>query len=284
MVKEKPQGDLLKEFEDRIFKKNLLTKGEKFIDLVIDYVNLYKLVFDDRDIEHEDEITQNKYQSLMFIMNAEFKASEWKSCVLFYAKKFELDQIYEFLLKIEKVYLAQWVKGMRKDERFSEYSKILRLIEEKRNPSDIINSIHFEPDDISNACNNKNFYGSGYAKYFLLRLELLASEHDAPVDYTAKSIEHVLPQTPKTGSDWEKWNSLDAIEDYVNTVGNLVLLSKGKNSSAKNLNFDVKKEKYLNPRISNYPRSVEVLKETKWDKNIIESRTVDVGKRILQDI
>lgn len=284
LVKEKPQGDLLKEFEERIFKKNVLTKGENFVDLVVDYVNYHKAIFDDRDIEFDDEISSNKYKSLMYIMNLEFKASEWKSCVLFFAKKFEFKYIYEFLSKIEKVYLAQWVKGMRKDERFSEYSEILKLIEKEGEPDKIIESIEFDSRVISSACDNKNFYGAGYAKYFLLRLELLATEHDAPVDYNAKSIEHVLPQNPKVGSDWESWNNFVDINEYVNTVGNLVLLSKGKNSSAKNYDFQIKKDKYLNPRVSNYPRSIGILKEQKWNRKIIEKRTADVKAQILLNI
>ena len=281
LVKEKPQGDLLKEFEERIFKKNILSKGEKFIDTITDYVNLYKSIFDDRDIDFDSDIISNKYKSLMFIMNSEFKASEWKSCILFFAKKFNCTFLYDFLLKIEKVYLSQWVKGMRKDERFAEYSGILKTIEDNNSPDVIIKSITYDSKEILNACENNNFYGAGYAKYFLLRLELLASEHDAPVDYSAKSIEHVLPQTPKKGSDWEGWNNLDEIDEYVNTVGNLVLLSKGKNSSAKNYNFDVKKDKYLNPRVTSYPRSVLVLGEKEWGKDVIEKRNCDVKETIL---
>jgi hypothetical protein len=283
LIKEKPQGDLLREFDDRIFKKNILPKGEKFVDLIIDYISYYKAIFDDRDIGFDDDIESNKYKSLMYIMNSEFKASEWKACVLFFAKKFEYKSIYNFLLKIEKVYMAQWVKGMRKDERFSEYSEILRLIERQDNPDSIVNDISFDQDIIISACENKNFYGAGHAKYFLLRLELISSEHDAPVDFSAKSVEHVLPQNPKAGSDWELWNDLRNLNEYVNSVGNLVLLSKGKNSSAKNYNFSTKKEKYLSPRVSNYPRSIEILKETEWGRGIVEQRTTDVKNRILQD-
>ncbi len=112
----------------------------------------------------------------------------------------------------------------------------------------------------------------------------MASEHDASVDYSAKSIEHVLPQTPKKGSDWENWNDINEIDEYVNSVGNLVLLSKGKNSSAKNYNFDTKKEKYLSPRVTSYPRSVEVLKEKEWGKVVINARTNKVKNTILNEI
>ena len=283
-VKEKPQGDLLKEFEERIFKRNLISKGERFVDLVVGYVDHYKRIFEDRDIDFENEVVSNKYKSLMYIMNSEFKASEWKACVLFFANKYDCSNIYEFLLKVEKVYMAQWVKGVRKDERFSEYSEILKLIDVEDKPSSVLEKINFDADAIVEACDNRNFYGAGYSKYFLLRLELLASEHDAPVDYTAKSVEHVLPQSPMENSDWEKWNDLSEIEEYVNTVGNLVLLSKGKNSAAKNYDFQKKIEKYLNPRVSNYPRSMEVLKENKWDRDLIKRRADEVKARILEDL
>jgi uncharacterized protein with ParB-like and HNH nuclease domain len=269
-IKEKPQGDLLKEFEERIFKKNLVSKGEKFVDLVVDYVSTYKSLFDDRDIDFDDEITSNKYKSLMFIMNSEFDASEWKACVLFFAKKFEGKYLFEFLLKIEKVYMEQWVKGIRKDERYKAYSDILRLIDDSNTPVDVINKISYNTSVIKEACDNENFYGAGYSKYFLLRLELLAAEHDTAIDFVAKSIEHVLPQNPKANSDWAQWNNLAEVKSYVNKIGNLVLLSKSKNSSAKNYNFQVKKERYLTPRVTSYPRSVEILSQQIWDKSIIE--------------
>ncbi|MEW5681471.1 MAG: DUF262 domain-containing HNH endonuclease family protein [Pseudomonadota bacterium] len=284
IVKDKPQGDLLKEFEERIFKRNIIAKGDRFVDLVSDYVGLYKMIFEDRDVSFDSDIKLNKFKSLMYVMNSEFKASEWKSCILFFAKKFELNNLYEFVLAVEKVYLAQWVKGLRKDERFSEYADILRLIDVTSNARSVIDNIKFDGSVITSACDNKNFYGAGYAKYFLLRLELLASEHDASVDFTAKSIEHVLPQSPQVGSDWEGWNRLGDVNEYVNTVGNLVLLSKGKNSSARNFNFDVKKTKYLGPRVSSYPRSVEVLQYSEWSRTVIDQRTSEVKAKILQDI
>jgi hypothetical protein len=117
MLKDKPQADLLKEFENRIFKKGLVTKGEPFIDLVFNYVDLYKKIFDDKELDSEDQVEKNKYRALMHIMDSLFKASEWKACLLFFANKFHSENLYRFTLMLEKVYLAQLVKGTRKDER-----------------------------------------------------------------------------------------------------------------------------------------------------------------------
>ena len=44
-----------------------------------------------------------------------------------------------------------------------------------------------------------------------------------------------------------------------------------------------KKKKYLAPRVSDYPRSVQVLGEAKWDKKIIEARTKAAATIFLDD-
>jgi DNA-binding transcriptional regulator YdaS (Cro superfamily) len=46
-------------------------------------------------------------------------------------EKFHGVSFYDFLLAVEKVYLNQWCGGVRKDERFGDYAKILRAIDKK---------------------------------------------------------------------------------------------------------------------------------------------------------
>ena len=116
-------------------------------------------------------------------------------------------------------------------------------------------------------------YGRAYAKYVLLRLELGACELDRAHYFSARSIEHVFPQNPADDSDWV--DSLDDEEiliDFVHSVGNLVLLSKSKNSSANNFEFTAKKDRYLKARVSDYPRSIEVLGHDKWDTKVMSQR------------
>lgn len=127
-------------------------------------------------------------------------------------------------------------------------------------------------------------YGKAYAKYVLLRLELVSSEIDRVHQFSARSIEHVFPQNPADDSDWVDKEGADDLISFVHSVGNLVLLSRGKNSSASNLEFDAKKEKYLKKRVSDYPRSIEVLGYDDWDKDIVDERTDEAGKKILEPI
>ena len=283
LLKDKPQGDLLKEFDDRIFKKGLLVKGEPFFNLVFDYAKLYESIFIDRDFIPEPAQEHNKFRALIHIMDAEFGASEWRACLLAYGKRFGTERFYEFCLLMEKVYLAQWVKGVRKDERFASYAGIIGYILGAKKPDPVFAAVDYDADDIREAVRSKDIYSTGFGKYLLLRLELATAEHDVLHEFHAKSVEHVLPQNPESNSQWAKTHTLNEIKDYVNTIGNLVLLSKSKNSGAKNYDFAKKKTKYLENRVSDYPRSVQVLKFPDWTRKTIEERSSEAEKLILQD-
>jgi hypothetical protein len=283
LLKDKPQSDLLKEFQNRIFFKKLILKGEPFFDLIFDYANLYGRIFIDRDFVPETAPEYRKWRALIHIMDSEFEASEWRACLVYYGKQFGTENFYAFCLGVEKIYLGQWVKGIRKDERFSEYAKLLAAIESAKKSADVLSGLQYDADAIRKEVSRQDIYSAGFGKYVLLRLELIACEHDRVHEFSAKSIEHVLPQNPDSTSDWAKVHNLSQIEEYVNSIGNLVLLSKSKNSAASNFDFDKKKSQYLKTRISDYPRSVEVLKYSVWDRATIDSRTQKAQEQVLQD-
>ncbi len=282
-VKEKPQEDLYSEFEKRIYKKGLLAQGEKFIDQVSLYGNLYQQIFLDKDYLDIDTVMHIKFKAMIHIMNQEFQASEWKACVLSYAKKFSTDGFYDFILLIEKLYLKDWVDGVRKDERFNTYSTVLKEIEKASKARDVLKAVVFDPTSIVEIIASSNIYGSSYVRYFLLRLEVLASEHDTYKEFTAKSIEHIFPQMVKVGSVWSTDPAIADHQTVVNTIGNLILLSKGKNSSASNHEFSVKKEKYLKTRVSDYPRSVQIMAEPDWTIAKIRAKTEEIARMILDN-
>jgi hypothetical protein len=283
LLRDKPQGDLLKEFEDRVFAKGVVAKGEPFLNMMFDYAKLYRAIFDERDIIDEAGENYIQYRALMNIMDAEFRASEWRACLLSFAKKFGSEGFYRYMLAIEKLYLTHWVKGVRKDERYGDYSKVLGAIEDADVPHAAISAVPFDLDAIRAAVARTDLYSAGFAKYFLLRLELSTCEHDAVHEFSARSIEHVLPQNPAEEGYWADHHDLGAIKEYVNSIGNLVLLSKSKNSSARNFDFDKKKEKYLSTRVTDYPRSVQVLGYENWDRETIEGRTAEAQDLLLQD-
>lgn len=282
-VKEKPQGDLLKEFEERIFVKNL-QKGQQFFEVMFRYADLYEQIFIDRDIADVDDQKNYKFRNLIQIMISEYQASEWQACLLYYVQKFGKKDILTFLYRLEKIYLEQWVQGTRKDERFKKYADILTVIQAASNSGEVIPKIVYDAEIIRNGVKDSNLYNLGYKKYVLLRLELLCSEQDQIRFFEAKSIEHVLPQNPSQDSEWLNQHDKEDMKNYVNSLGNLVLISKSKNSSASNKEFSDKKKTYLSPRVSDYPRSNQILGYNEWSKKDITERTNEAANIFLDDL
>ncbi len=284
-IKGKPQQDLLYEFENRIFKQaGLPSAGRAFLDSVAEYVKLYDALFVARDfLDSSDE--EVKFKVMMWAMVNYFSASEWQACILSYAKKFGKSGAYEYLLALERVYVTHWVEAMRKDERYAVYTDLLKAIDSNKSYSDAIAAAKERSDDrkIREGCLVDNFYGVGYCRYMLLRAEISAGDNDDLREYTVRSVEHILPQNPKIGSQWLTWFSEQEISQVVNKAGNLVLLSKGKNSSASNKELAEKKTTYLKPRVSDFPRSVQVLGYDTWSRAIIDERTAQFADLILQE-
>lgn len=283
ILKEKPQEDLLQEFENRVFKKDLLQRGEKFIDEVKIYSDIYRQIFIDKDYLPKSDPDHLKYKAMIHIMDTEFEASEWRSCLMFFAKKFSGEKFYEFMLLIEKVYLQQWVEGVRKDERFGVYAKILKSIESESTALNVLKNIKYNKDSIIIAGKSENLYANRFCRYFLLRLEVICCENDVYKEINAKSIEHVFPQKPDSSSEWCKDLNFSEHKDVVNTLGNLVLLSKSKNSSASNNDFHIKKERYLKDRMSDYPRSLQITLEENWTIEKIKNLTKNLSLKLVEN-
>lgn len=282
-LKAKPHGDLALEFKKRIFGKPWgPARGTEFLDELKRTQEMYKSLFIDRDYL-ADTLDGVKFETLMSAMTLEFRASEWKTAVLCCAKKFGKIKLMEFVLAIEKVFLEHWVTGVRKDERYSDYISILKAIESSDTPDEAISYVRYSEKPIRDACERSNFYGTPYSRYLLTRMEIVTSELAQARRFSVKSIEHVLPQNPAPESGWHKTFSEEEMRNLVHSAGNLVLLSKSKNSTAQNHDFDKKKEVYLKPRVTDFPRSVQVLSIADWTPEVITKRTQEFADRVLCD-
>ncbi|TAJ56647.1 MAG: DUF262 domain-containing protein [Chitinophagaceae bacterium] len=284
LIGEKSQYDLLVEFEERIFKKGLVSKGEKFIDVVCDYASMYNDLFEDYSYF---DTNPNKIRiiGLLYIMNNEFKSNEWKAVLLLYLKKFKQKEIETLLSMLEMKYIEGWISGSSTDVRIVAAGNIIKAINTAKKPADVFtsDSLKVDKDKMLHQLGDE-IYGKQYCKYILLRLELLASENDVEKKIKAKSIEHVLPQTPKGDSKWLNDFTLEERKFWLNRLANLVLLSKSKNSSASNYEFNEKKNKYLREKVSDYPRSIEILGIAEWTPEQLQTRQNLLLEKALDDI
>jgi uncharacterized protein with ParB-like and HNH nuclease domain len=104
-----------------------------------------------------------------------------------------------------------------------------------------------EVEDLFNSSKKEGYYSWVGLSYFLFEYEeLLRNQNDPKVDFIfaqkkAKSIEHIYPQTP-TDIYWKNNFKLKSKEKkrIMHSLGNLVLISKEKNSELLNKDFPTK--------------------------------------------
>lgn len=128
-----------------------------------------------------------------------------------------------------------------------------------------------------------DLYWYGACKYVLLRLNEALSDGSVSFNYPIISIEHVLPQHPRTPSRWVDWFPTQDIRDkYAHRLGNLVLLSRKKNAQAQNFDFDDKLHKYFSSQIGivAFPITIQVMNEHEWTPVVIERRQQEQINRL----
>ncbi|KNZ69317.1 hypothetical protein Tfer_2114 [Thermincola ferriacetica] len=277
-VKEKAKEDVLKEFNKLIFGKDKIARGQEFIQYLKEYKEIYQRLVVDRDVFEKD--AQHKkiciqYKNLIYIMKNFLPSNEWIPPLLYYYQKFDKEKLLDFIIKLEQKFIADWVIGLTLTKRIVNMNAVLKEIELATEPSEIINNVVLEFDH--NRFKNEigqDVYGKSYVKYILLKLEYLESEHNVERKYGTLSVEHVLPQNPK--GKWTDIFDLDERTYWTNKLANLVLLSKRKNSSASNLDFEDKKDKYFKGRISDLARSQKILSYTEWTPAVLAKRQNDI--------
>ena len=125
---------------------------------------------------------------------------------------------------------------------------------------------------------NANVYGRPTLRIILDRLEL--SNNPAPVDLSALSIEHLMPQTPT-----EEWlEELDVDEETymanLHRLGNLTLAAKPDNSAMSNQSWDYKND--ILKSTAHLKMNMELLSIPKWTIKCIDDRTGMLIQRICE--
>lgn len=108
----------------------------------------------------------------------------------------------------------------------------------------------------------------------VLRLESLVRAPGVQLQ-SAVSLEHVLPQTPRDGSDWLKWfPNEDEREAWTHRLANLVPLDRSKNSSASNYDFKKKMDVYFKGKgiASPFVLTQQVRGEGEWTPAMLIDR------------
>ncbi|WP_283643282.1 DUF262 domain-containing protein [Croceibacter atlanticus] len=288
LVKEKARYNLLKEFEDSIYAPKvynqstkkyerttpLLTKGDATFDLIESYKAHFDKVFDGSNIVNTGSWA---FDNLVSVMQDTALSDIWIPSLLVYRKNFGDVKIYDFLKLLDNKFSGDWIARETPTTRIEAMNAILKKIEEVAKLETDINTkidtlfqsvvFKFNTKEFLNQLEHSTIYGRRFARYILRKVDFLL---DAPLyserrnSYGQMTVEHVLPQTPKEDSQWNKDFTEEEKEEWTHKLGNLVLISRRKNSGQGRLDFSDKKTKYFTNSIETFPNSIRIMQKPQW--------------------
>ena len=257
LTKQKASLTLLKEFENNIFAKNKLTKGNDFFDFVHKYKKHYEELFDSNE--------NLELKNFLTLMNVGFESEIWIAPLLRYYNKFRKENLLEFTKKLNNKFVSDWISGFTPTIRIINMNNIIDMIDKLDSCDELLNQDCFaiNGQEILNFLQT-DIYGKRPTRYILLLLNYLYHSHEQPFN-TPKviSVEHILPQNPKSDSQWVQDFDNEHREKWTNKLGNLIILSRRKNSSQGNLDFVQKQQKYFKGNVE-LGRSANIMACKTW--------------------
>lgn len=280
-VKDKAREGLLKEFDERIYgaKPPLLSLGTDSFEAV----KAYKDAFDEAiQLDGLPQSLGNAYRNRVNVMRRGLPATDWIPPVLAWYRKFKGQKLLDFLECIDNKFSADWIVQLTPTQRITNMNEVLKAIESAKTPDEVLTSkvLDFERKQLMDLLDGA-IYGRRFARYVLLRLEYLLASHAAPLNLPDEiSVEHILPQAPSKAGQWVKDFSESLRETWLHRLGNLMLLSRRKNTSLGNLDFAEKRVRYFEDRVESLPNSQRLLALSTFTLADMEARQRDLLKRL----
>jgi hypothetical protein len=188
------------------------------------------------------------------------------------------DGLVRFLTDLERLAASMLIRRVNITKRIDRYGKLLGAMHDGTDlyaSGSPLQLAQDEQKDTLRSLNGSIYQERNVPLYVLLRLDSWLAGAGAIYEHEIISIEHVLPQSPEPHSEWvtlfpdetDRWQ-------LVHRLGNLVLLSRRKNSSARNWDFDTKKRKYFTGAdgTSPFALTTQVLREPSWTPEVVKRR------------
>ncbi|NLU64254.1 DUF1524 domain-containing protein [Rhodococcus sp. HNM0563] len=275
VVKERPKKELLKEFEESVLSSYIPGRGAEFVDtVVVPYAEAYGIL---RDQNYTSSSGAEEVNRWLKRLN-QLDNSDWRAPALWALRNMgdDPDFLNSFFGSLERLAASMLVRRVYATPRASRYIQLLKDLTAGHGlDSPAFNLNGDEIKEAGDRLQGEIYKVAPVRKYVLLRLdELLSNASGVSYDHPRISVEHVLPQNPKVGSDWMKWFTPAQREFWTHRLGNLVLLNRTKNASAGNYDFDRKKAQYFTARygVASFAITTQVLQQKTWTVDVLEER------------
>ena len=295
LVMKKQTTTLLKEFDEFVYSNQeydrtqkkyvprtpILRRGRDTFELLYSYYHTYQEVF---DTDHSVVTGDYEITNYLKLMETGFGADYWIAPVLDYYRKYRRRGFVAFLKALDRKLSADWITAATPTVRMENVNAILREIEASQDSAALLQSKTFtiNKSDFERVING-DIYGRSFAKYLLLKLDLIYRGSSTPmIPQAIASIEHILPRNPSADSQWVKDFSAAEREEWTNKLGNLVLISRRKNTSQGNRDYVEKKEKYFEKNIEMFPTSLRIYQNyPEWKLSDLKKNHSDVVTELL---
>lgn len=278
----KPQDTVLKEFEQHVKPYN---DPIDFMENTLQPLARAYYTIRNADYQHSNSLDAI---NRMFGWLNRVDNSDWIPPALFFLseKNDDPEELRRFFTALERLAAGMMILRHNVNARIQRYAKVVKEIEQVISSGRGIagpnlyredgplNLTEDERREILTILDGDVYHQERTRLYILLRLDAALSEHQPSYNhFPVITVEHVLPQNPREDSEWMRiFPDPDKREQYTNQIGNLVLLSRSKNSQASNSDFAVKKDKYFTEKVSPFALTMKVLGEEQWTAQQIEAR------------
>lgn len=283
--KAKPQSTLLKEFkahvtpvqQPRMFMDEvLLPMAEAFEELIsASYASQRKA----------EEVNEQ----LRWLNRLEFKDWVPPALAFFVRHRNEPEALLSFFTDLERLGYSLLVRRSGVNDRIERFSRLITAIEKGDDLSAVNSPLQLSPleqDEVYRRLDGPLYdtLAPRVLAVLLMRLDRLVADKQASYQHAVVSVEHVMPQQPAPRSQWQEWvPDAQAHQYWVHRLGNLALLSRNKNSSASNRDFDWKKGSYFTKGgVSSFALTTQVLQHSQWTADVMAQRQAHLMRTLEQ--
>lgn len=233
----------------------------------------------DADYSHS-EYGREVNSRLSWLNRIEFK--DWVPPAMSFWMKHKTDgsKVARFLTDLERLTYGLLILRESDTTRIARFGDVTRELERDQDLFASTSRLQLSPSEQTRILSvlDGPFYSELRSpvarKSVLLRLDSILASGEATYDHPIISVEHVLPQNPGIGSQWENWfPKLEDREFWTHRLANLVLLAKSINSSARNFAFERKKTSYfVRKGVTTFALTVPVIGQSDWTPTVLQNR------------